>query len=76
MMNLIKSHAKTINDSNSKNSKSTPMISLISRQYKDYNISKNVSSSNSWAQVVSRNTTRSVTMHKKKNSAKSAKSNV
>ena len=51
------------------------MISLVPRQYKNYNTLKNTSTSNSWAQVVSRNATKSVKMHEKKNFAKSAKSN-
>ena len=74
MINTIQPRAKTINDQNSKNSNSTSVIPLIPRQYKDHNTSKNTSTSNSWAQVVSRNTTKSVKMHEKKDFAKSAKS--
>ena len=49
-------------------------ISLISKQYKDQNALKNASLSTSWAQVVSRNTTKSAKMNEQKNFAKSAKS--
>ena len=47
MINAIHLRAKTINDQNSKNSNSTSVISLIPRQYKNHNTSKNTSTSNS-----------------------------
>ena len=74
MINLIQPCTKIVESQNSKNSNSISTIPLIPRQYKDHVVSKNASSSNSWAQVVSRNTTKSVKMHEKKDFAKSAKS--
>ena len=47
MINLIYLRTKIINDQNSKNSNSTSVISLISRQYRNRNTSRNTSSSNS-----------------------------
>ena len=75
IINLIQLRTKIVESQNSKNSNATPTILLILRQFKDYNASKNLSSLNSWTQVVFRNTTKSLKMHEKKNFAKSAKSN-
>ena len=76
MMNLIQSHTMIVESQHSKNSNLISIILLTLRQFKHDNASKNASSSNLWAQVVSRSTTKSVKMHEKKNFAKSAKSNV
>ena len=70
-MNLIQPRTSTSNVQIAHNSNAIP---LIPRQYKDQNASKNVSSSTSWAQVVSRNTTKSAKINEKKDFAKSAKS--
>ena len=71
MINLIQPRTSTSNVQIAQNSNAIP---LIPRQYKDQNASKNVSSSTSWAQVVSRNTTKSAKINEKKDFAKSAKS--
>ena len=67
MMNLIQSRTSETNVQISQN---VNTISLISRQKSN----TNRSSSTSWAQVVSRNTTKNVKMQEKKKSAKIAKS--
>ena len=74
MMNLIQPRGKTTENQVSKNSNPNSLIPSIPRQYKDQNASKIASSSNSWAQVVSRNITKSAKMHEKKDFAKTAKS--
>ena len=67
-MNLIQPRTSATNVQTSENVNTIP---LIPRQKSNRN---QISSSTSWAQIVSRNTTKNVKMQKKKNSAKIAKS--
>ena len=76
MMNLIQPRTNTTITPIVQNRLKNPnpnLIPIVPRSHKDQNTSKNAFST-SWAQVVSRNITKSAKMHEKKDFAKSAKS--